>query len=274
MQLVERHIIKRGHKFFDECDCLCFASKNLYNLGNYNVRQSFIHGKTYSNYNLLDVVLKQTSEYKALPAKVAQQVLIILERNWLSFFASMCEWKKNPSKFTGCPKLPSYKDKQKGRNLVVYTIQAISKKWLECGIIAPSKTLIRIPTKISKDAIKEVRIVPQTDCYVIEVIYEKLIDKVKKNTGAIASIDLGLNNLIALTSNQAGFQPILVNGRPLKSINQFYNKKKASLQKKLSANIYSSKRLLRLTRRRNHKINNYLHHVSRFVIKTLVNARI
>ena len=131
MRLVERHIIKRGHKFFDECDSLCFSSKNLYNLANYNIRQGFIYARTYSNYNLLDKALKRTVEYKALPAKVAQQVLRVLERNWLSFFAALSEWKISPDKFTGRPKLPKYKDKQKGRNILVYTIQAVSKVWLK-----------------------------------------------------------------------------------------------------------------------------------------------
>ena len=270
MQLVERHIIKRSHKFFNECDSLCFASKNLYNCANYNIRQGFIFGKTYSNYNLLDKALKETIEYKALPAKVAQQVLRVLERNWRSFFAAIAEWGENPGKFTGRPKLPKYKDKQKGRNLVVYTIQAISKKSLRAGIIALSKTKIKIPTKIPPVLVKEVRIVPGTDCYIIEVIYEQINNLSAKNNGAIASIDLGLNNLIALTSNQVGFQPILVNGRPLKSINQFYNKKKASLQEKLKRGIKSSKKILRLTRCRNQKINNYLHHTSQFIVNNLV----
>ncbi|MDJ0716163.1 MAG: transposase [Prochloraceae cyanobacterium] len=275
MKLVERHIIKKGHQFFDECDSLCFASKNLYNLANYNIRQGFIYTKTYSNYNLLARALKQTKEYKALPAKVAQQVLIVLERNWSTFFAALAEWKKSPEKFTGRPKLPKYKDKQKGRNILVYTKQAISKLWLKKGVIAPSKAHIKIPTKIAPESIKEVRIVPNTDCYIVEVIYEQINSiSQSENDKNIASIDLGLNNLIALTSNQPGFQPILINGRPLKSINQFYNKKKASLQEKLPRFNYNSKRILRLTRRRNQKINNYLHHASNQIVNILRNHSI
>ncbi len=269
MKLVERHIIKRGHKFFDECDSLCFVSKNLYNLANYNIRQGFIYAKTYSNSNLLDKALKPTKEYKALPAKVAQQVLRVLERNWSSFFAALSEWKVSPEKFTGYPKLPKYKDKQKGRNIVVYTKQAISKVWLKKGVIAPSKTHIKIPTKIASVAINEVRIIPNTDCYIVEVVYEKLMTNTNEKSKAIASIDLGLNNLMALTSNQSGFQPVLINGRPLKSINQFYNKKKATLQEQLPKFIYNSKRILRLTRRRNQKINNYLHQASSRIVKIL-----
>ena len=300
MQLVERHIIKRGHKCFQEIDSLCLASKNLYNRANYNIRQGFILAKVYSNYNLLDKVLKDLPEYKALPAKVSQQVLRGLERNWSSFLGAIQAWKEKPDKFTGRPRLPKYKDKD-GRNLVVYTIQAISKPWLRKGIIKLSKTSIQFPTQVRAEAICEVRIVPSVDCYVIEVVYVRALERgheVRRAASAgtesrlerqspgrrslqestqigtqpvsVASVDLGLNNLMALTSNQKGFQPILVNGRPLKSINQFYNKRKATLSSKLKANRFSSKRLQHLTRKRNQKVNNYLHASSKFVVDSLV----
>ena len=305
MQLVERHIIKRGHKCFQEIDSLCLASKNLYNRANYNIRQGFILARVYSNYNLLDKVLKDLPEYKALPAKVSQQVLRGLERNWSSFLGAIQAWKEEPDKFTGRPRLPKYKDKD-GRNLVVYTIQAISKPWLRKGIIKLSKTSIQFPTQVRAEAICEVRIVPSVDCYVIEVVYVRAPERghkvrqslARRAAGAgtesrlerqslarrslqestqigtqpvsVASVDLGLNNLMALTSNQKGFQPILVNGRPLKSINQFYNKRKASLSSKLKANRFSSKRLQHLTRKRNQKVNNYLHASSKFVVDSLV----
>ena len=283
MQLVERHIIKRGHKCFQEIDSLCLASKNLYNRANYNIRQGFILALVYSNYNLLDKVLKDLPEYKALPAKVSQQVLRGLERNWSSFLGAIQAWKEKPDKFTGRPRLPKYKDKD-GRNLVVYTIQAISKPWLRKGIIKLSKTSIQFPTQVRAEAICEVRIVPSVDCYVIEVVYVSALEErqslarrsLQESTQigtqpvSVASVDLGLNNLMALTSNQKGFQPILVNGRPLKSINQFYNKRKATLSSKLKANRFSSKRLQHLTRKRNQKVNNYLHASSKFVVDSLV----
>lgn len=283
MQLVERHIIKRGHKCFQEIDSLCLASKNLYNRANYNIRQGFILALVYSNYNLLDKVLKDLPEYKALPAKVSQQVLRGLERNWSSFLGAIQAWKEEPDKFTGRPRLPKYKDKD-GRNLVVYTIQAISKPRLRKGIIKLSKTSIQFPTQVRAEAICEVRIVPSVDCYVIEVVYVRALEErqslarrslqestqIGTQPGTVASVDLGLNNLMALTSNQKGFQPILVNGRPLKSINQFYNKRKATLSSKLKANRFSSKRLQHLTRKRNQKVNNYLHASSKFVVDSLV----
>ncbi|NEQ41615.1 MAG: transposase, partial [Okeania sp. SIO3I5] len=126
MQLVERHVITKTHSNWAELDRVCFASKNLYNKANYNVRQGFIFCRKYSNYNLLDRVLKSTTEYRAMPAKVSQQTLRNLDQNWRSFFNSIQEYKLNPEKFLGRPKLPKYKDKE-GRHLVIYTAQAVSK---------------------------------------------------------------------------------------------------------------------------------------------------
>ena len=95
-----------------------------------------------------------------------------------------------------------------------------------------------------------------------------------KTKNFVASIDLGLNNLVALTSNQPGFTPLLINGRPLKSINQFYNKRKAQLQSQLKRGRKTSSRIQRLTRCRNQKVDNYLHHTSRQIVDLLVAKQI
>ena len=234
MKLAERHIIKKGHRFWAEIDELSWQSKNLYNAANYIIRQNFIYGHGYLIYNQMDSLMKQTPQYKALPAKVSQQVLRGLEKNWKSFFRGLSEYKENQSKFQGQPKIPGYKDKKKGRNLLVYTIQAISKVSLKKGLIKLSKTTVEFPTKVGK-LIAEVRIVPKCDCYVIEVIYETTEQFLKPNP-KIGAIDLGVDNLMAVTSNQPGFIPLLINGRPLKSLNQFYNKRRSFLQSLLKGN--------------------------------------
>lgn len=269
MQLVERHIITKTHPFWSSLDQVCFASKNLYNKANYNIRQSLIFCGEFSNYNLLDKVLKSTPEYRALPAKVAQQTLRNLEQNWRSFFAGLKEYKLHPEKFLGKPKLPKYKDKD-GRHLVIYTAQAVSKKSLKQGLIKLSGLDFSFFTKINSDRLNQVRVIPKNNYYIIEVIYEKEEVKAKEITEKIASIDLGINNLIALTSNQLGFTPILINGRILKSINQFYNLKKAIGQKQLPSGQYWSNRLSLLTRKREEKINNYFHQVSNYLVKLLL----
>ncbi|NEQ40750.1 MAG: IS200/IS605 family element transposase accessory protein TnpB, partial [Okeania sp. SIO3I5] len=188
-------------------------------------------------------------------------------------FNSIQEYKLNPEKFLGRPKLPKYKDKE-GRHLVIYTAQAVSKTSLKMGKIKLSGLNFSLPTKVKQENLNQVRIVPKSDCYVIEVIYEEKELKTEETTEKIAAIDLGVNNLIGLTSNQLGFRPILVNGRPLKSLNQFYNQKKASLQKQLPSGKYWSNRLSRLTRKRQQKINDYYHQVSNYLVKTLLDLSI
>ena len=270
MLVAERHIIKKGHRFWAEIDNLSWQSKNLYNSANYLIRQNFIYGHGYLTYNQMASLIKGTEQYKALPAKVSQQVLRGLDRNWKSFFAASSEFKSHPDQFLVKPKIPSYKEPKKGRNLLVYTIQAISKVGLRQGLVKLSGTSIALATRVA-ERIAEVRIVPKCDCYVIEVIYEKTEQFLAPNE-KIAAIDLGIDNLMAVTSNQPDFIPLLINGRPLKSLNQFYNQRRAKLQSLL--NRQSSQRIRRLTRCRNQKIDNYLHRASRYLVNLLVDQEI
>lgn len=274
MQLAEKHVIKSRHKFFEEIDELCFASKNLYNAANYIIRQHFIYGWGYLNYNQTYKLMKSHETYKSLPAKVSQQILMVLDRNWRSFFEALFAYELEPGKFIGRPKLPKYKDKELGRNLLVYTVQALGKHALRQGLIKLSGTGIEFPTLVDTAQICQVRIVPKCDCYVIEVIYNEPESTLELNPEAAASIDLGLDNLATLTSNQKGFIPLLINGRPLKSINQFYNKRVSQLQSKLKGNRKTSPRIQRLTRSRNQKVDNYLHHSSRFIVDCLIQNQI
>ncbi|TRU86859.1 MAG: transposase [Microcystis novacekii Mn_MB_F_20050700_S1] len=272
MKLAERHIIKRGHAFGDEIDQLSWSSKNLYNSANYLSRQNFIYGHGYLTYNQMDKLMQKTEQYQALPAKVSQQVLRRLDQNWKSFFEANQAYKVDPSKFLGRPKIPKYKDTKKGRNLLIYNKQAISKVALKQGKIKLSGTRIEFATSVSEQ-IAEVRIVPRCDCYVIEVIYEQIEQTLTQNDW-IASVDLGVDVLMAVTSNQPGFIPLLINGRPLKSLNQFSNKRKAILQSQLKGNQKTSKRIQRLTRCRNQKVDNYLHRASRYLVNLLLEKNI
>lgn len=269
MKLVERHIIKRTHKSYKEIDELSFKSKNLYNYANYIIRQEFIKTKKYINYNEIEKQLKNHETYKELPAKVSQQILMVLDKNWQSFFKSIKEYVKDKSKYLGRPKLPRYKDKIKGRNILVYTIQAISKKELKNGFIKLSGTKTKINTK-QKD-IKQVRIIPKNKEYILEVIYEKEENGTELNKENFISIDLGLGNLATITSNRV--KPIIINGRLLKSYNQYYNKKKACLQSYIGDKGISN-RILKLTNKRNNKITDYLHKVSRYIINLCLKNKV
>lgn len=269
MRLVEKHIIKASHQDWKKIDKLCFLSKNLYNYANYLLRQSLIFKQTYLNYNQIYNQVKNSPDYRALPSKVSQQILKILDKNWQDFFAANKAYKENPNLFTRRPKLPKYKDKIKGRNLLVYTIQAISKLSLSQGKIQLSKTDIKFPTQAQAENIVCVRIIPRLKQYIIEVVYERPNKSTVNNPKAVAAIDIGVDNLAALTSNQKGFTPILVNGRVLKSINQFYNKIMAKLQRKLKEELRTSNQIQRLTAKRNHQISNYLHVCSKWIINYL-----
>jgi IS605 OrfB family transposase len=258
MQLVERHVINRNHKFWHQVDKQAFLSKNLWNLANFHCRQHFFATGKKLGFTELYHRVSKSVDYQALPTKVSKQIIRRLDQAWVGFVQSVKAWFKNPNKFLGKPKIPGYKDKTKGRNIVPYPGEAISRKALKKGICQLSMCSIAVPTNAL--LVREARIIPQACCYVLEIVYEQ--ESQRLTTGeAIAGVDLGLNNLMAVTSNQAGVKPLLINGRPLKSINQFYNKRQSKLQSK-----EASRQIRSLTHKRNCRVENYLHTASRRVI--------
>src|SRR5450759_2770629 len=146
MQLVEQHIIDKRDPRYAAIDAAAFASKNLYNAANYELRQAFINEGRSISYNQLDKFMQSHEAYRALPAKVAQWVLKGLVNNWKSFKEARERYQCDPSKFTGRPQLPKYKHKTDGRNLLVYTIQALSSTGLKQGFIQPSMLSIEVQT--------------------------------------------------------------------------------------------------------------------------------
>lgn len=277
MKLVEQHIIKQNNSFYKECDNLCFKSKNLYNSSVYLIRQEYINNKI-NIINRLYHLIKNSDEYKLLPPKVSSSVLIAVKLNFKSFFNSLESYKKYPSMFKSKPKLPKYLDKINGRFFVSYTNQAISKKvFYKLNKIKLSQSNIEFKTNITnfKD-INCVRIIPNIGYYTIEVIYT-IKDEIKlENNNRYLSIDLGVNNLSTLTSNDKNFKPLIINGKPLKSINQYYNKKRSKIISILEIRNKSkkSKRLNNLTLKRKNKIDNYLHKSSKKIIEILKENKI
>ena len=260
MILVERHIIKKSNSLYKELDMLCLLSKNLYNAALYTVRQFYFENKKYINWTNINnqFIKEKQSDYYALPCKVSQQALKMVDQNMQSFFKAL---KAKKSK----PRLPKYLDKVKGRFVVTYTNQAISKTELQKGYIALSKTNIRIKTKVQN--VQQVRIVPQNNIIVVEVLYK--VD-CKTNSSCVkkyCGVDFGLNNLMSCGFNDT--RPMIINGKPLKSINWYYNKKKAKLQSLLK-NKYTNNKINNLTIKRNNRVNDYLHKSTRLFINYLV----
>ncbi len=277
----ERHIVLKGKVNYREIDSLSFLSKNLYNYANYCIKKRFTKSKRFlTAYSLIKIFTRINQvDYRNLPVQTSQQILKLLDKNWISFFRSMKDWKKNKKKYLGMPRLPKFK-KKNGRNIVVFTNQQISVKE---GYISFPKKANLMPLKTEVDNIVQVRLIPQTTCYVMEVVYKKEKQKVKLNSHLYLGIDLGINNIATCCSN-AKVKPVILNGRPLKSINQYYNKKKAKLLSILtkgkevedSCNLIrkSTNRIKRLEHKRNNLVSNYLHHCSRFIINYCINFKI
>lgn len=266
MHLTERHFIKKSDQCYAELDNVCFLSKNLYNAGLYAVRQHYFETGKYLSYATLagQFVKSNNPDFRALPAKVSQATLKMVDQNFKSFFG-LLKSKKNGKDEIKKVRIPQYLEKD-GRFVVTYTNQAISKVLLRLGIINPSGLQFKVQTQHTE--IQQVRIVHKGDHIVIEVIYD--VGEIPKleNNGRYASIDLGLNNLALVSSNV--IKPIIINGKPLKAINQFYNKKLAKLSSKLTGKKRTSKKIKNLTNKRNNKVQDYLHKSSRFIINHLV----
>lgn len=265
MILTERHIIKQSNSLYNELDNLCFLSKNLYNSALYTVRQFYFTNKKYFNWIKINnqFVSEKQQDYYALPCKVSQQTLKMVDQNMKSFFNAI---KAKNSK----PKLPKYLDKIKGRFVVTYTNQAISKKALQNGYIELSKTNIKLKTNVKN--VKQVRIVPRNNFIVVEILYEvrsKLHNNLKET---YCGIDFGLNNLI--TCSFQNDSPLIMNGKPLKSINWHYNKEKSRLQSLLDNGKKTSKKIQNITLKRNNRINDYLHKTTKIFVNYLVSKKI
>lgn len=262
MQQVETHILNTN-----EIEAICVKSKLLYNQSLYYLRQSlFGNIEKFSEYELTGLFAEHSEEtYKALPAQTSQQVIKLLFKNWKSYWASIKDWKKNPSKYLGKPKLPKYK---KETSIVVFTNQQVRLK--NGFIVFPKNTIHPIQTKV--DNICQVRIIPLPNTFKIEVVYEKETADLKPNKDNILSLDLGLNNFITAIDN-VGNQPFIINGKPLKSFNHWYNKKRALLMSFIG-DKGNSKRVGNLTHYRNCFVEDKLHKISRSVINYCVENNI
>lgn len=256
MQRVERHIIIGN----EQLGKLCFLSKNLYNYVNYLIRQEFTkNGKMPSEYELTTLLAREKQvDYIALPAQTSQQVVALLFKNWKSFF-KLCKCK---DKLKARLKLPKYKHKTKGRNIVVFTSQQCKLK--DGYIHFPKKANIQ-PLRTKVTNLRQVRIIPQCSCHIIEVVYEKeSIETSGLEPDSYLSIDVGLNNL-ATSYDSLHHKSFIINGRPLKSMNQYFNKRKAKLMSFIGGKGMS-RRIGKLTLKRNCKVNDYMHKASRFIV--------
>ena len=264
--LCERHIIKPNNPSFSECDNLSFLAKNLYNSTLYYQRQSLFNSD-FQNYYAVTREFTYTNQpdYRALPAKVSKMVQRLVDKNFKSYFALVKT--KNTEGCTPKVRPPKYLDKTDGRCIVPYPKDALSLK--VDGYVKLSKTSIMIKTKVPKEDIQGARIVPKGNHYIIEILYRVVSRPLRYELPKrVAFIDPGLNNLMTVTSNC--FNPILVNGRPLKAINQLANKELAKLKSKLSLRgLYTSPLLQSVYNKRARRITDMLHKITTQLVNHL-----
>lgn len=264
---VEKHIIKKNKFAWKIIDELSFKSKNLYNYANYIVRQEFINNNNYINYYDMKKMLKTHVPFKDYGSQAAQQTLVVLDQNWKSFFVAIKDWSKNKHKYLGKPKLPNYKDKDGRFPVIITNIQFRIENGYVRFSWKPLQPLNGLFKTNITEKLMQIRFIPNANNYIMEIVYQTEVPEINISTERIAGIDIGIDNL-ATVGNNVGLQPFIINGRPLKSMNQYYNKEKARLQSalKIKHDKNWSNRLQQLTDKRQNKIADYIHKASKKIV--------
>jgi len=258
---------------------LCHIAKNLYNVGVYNVRQYYFQEKEYLNYNKNYVLCKSNENYKLLNSNMSQQILKEVDGCFKSFFGLLKLAKKGKYDYRAI-KLPEYLPKDSFTTLVIGFVRLNENE-----LIIPFSNAYRkehnpikitVPPILKDKVIKEIRIIPKFKARYFEIQYTYEVEEIQSemdNNKALA-IDLGLNNLATcVTSNGDSF---IIDGRRLKSINQWYNKEKSRLQsdKDLRGIKYVTKKQFILTDKRNRQVNDYINKTCRTIINYCINNNI
>ena len=268
MQLVEKQIIKRTDRRYKELLELCHLSKNLYNVVLYTIRQHWfetvnddtVKHKFLNYYDVWNILKKDSPDYKAIDSHAAQLVIKQVEANFSSFF-SLLKLKKQ-GKYDKKVNLPTYLDKD-GYNVISFN--QFKRRELKNGYVSlPKSKTLRF--KVKNTSLHFINIVPKNDYIQVNFIYKRQGKELKKDNGKYMSIDIGVDNLATCFSNIG--KTFIVDGKKVKHINQFYNKKigevKSELKKKNDKE--KSHKTRQLTLKRNNKIDDYLHKTSRYII--------
>ena len=247
---------------------MCFRSKNLYNEALYVIRQEFFKTGKYIPYRKMNFEFKTHENYKACLSQPANCTLRSIDKVWKSYFSAIKDWKMHPDKYLGMPKIPKYLPKD-GRYPWMIPNNSV--------IYIPEKNEIYFRMKLLNDfrwfskccgRLIQVRFIPKGTYYVMEIVYEIDSPDAKSESDRIAAIDIGVDNLITM-SNNIGLSPIIVNGKIIKSINQYYNKRSAALKSStMKRNGLSwSKQMSVISFKRSCRIRNYSHNTSAYVVK-------
>ena len=264
-----KHLSKEDYKTIKE---LCHIAKNLANEAIYNVRQYYFAEGEFLKYEKNYTLLKNSPNYKLLNSNMAQQILKEVDGSFKSFFGLIKLAKQDRYAFKDC-KLPHYLPKDGYTTLVIGFVRLKENKLILPFSNSFKKTHkaveITIPPILLDKKVKEIRIIPKAKArfFEIQYIYEAECVQRNLNTNNALALDLGINNLVtAVSSNGRSF---IIDGRKLKSINQWFNKENARLQSIKDKQHYGKKSTNRqkaIARDRNNKVNDYMNKAARKVI--------
>ena len=222
----------------------------------------------------LEKEFKSTREdcyVRMLNAASAQRTLQILGDAWKSFRVASKEYKNSPDKFTGRPKVPGYANKQKtfvvGCNGFKIKDSKVDISGYQKLSLEPFKIKFSQQQAFNENAdkaiVQDIRFVPYGNCYYIEVVYDDQApsNNVLLNKSNFMAVDLGIDNLATIVFNQLGIYPVLINGKPIKSLNHRFNKDKARLQ-----SAGKGKHIRSIVVKRKNRINDYFHKSSKRII--------
>ena len=264
-----KHLSKEDYKTIKE---LCHIAKNLANEAIYNVRQYYFSEGEFLKYEKNYTLLKNSPNYKALNSNMAQQILKEVDGSFKSFFGLLKLAKQGKYAFKDC-RLPHYLPKDGYTTLVIGFVRLKGNKLIlpfSNGFKKTHKAVeITIPPILLDKKVKEIRIIPKAKArfFEIQYIYEAECVQRNLNTNNALALDLGINNLVtAVSSNGRSF---IIDGRKLKSINQWFNKENARLQSIKDKQHYGKKSTNRqkaIARDRTNKVNDYMNKAARKVI--------
>ena len=264
-----KHLSKEDYKTLRD---LCHIAKNLANQAIYNVRQYYFAEGEYLNYQKNYVLLKNSDNYRTLNSNMAQQILKEVDGSFKSFFGLLKLAKKGRYSFKDC-RLPSYLPKDGYATLVIGFIRLNGDKLVLPFSQSYKKTHkaieIKIPPILADKKIKEIRIIPKANARFFEIQYTYEAECIQRNlnTSNALALDLGINNLVTAVSSKG--ESFIIDGRRLKSINQWFNKENARLQgikDKQNFGSKPTKRQKAIARDRNNKVNDYMSKAARKVI--------
>lgn len=258
---------------------LSHVAKNLYNFATYNVRQYYFQEKEYLKYEQNNVLCKSNENYKMLNSNMAQQILKEVDGAFKSFFGLIKLAKKGKYNFRSI-KLPKYLPKDGFTTLIIGFVRLKDNILIMPYSNSYKKThnliKINIPPILLDKKIKEIRIIPKFKAKYFEIQYTYQVENIqnKLDLTKALSIDVGINNLCSCVTSD-GFS-FIIDGKKIKSINQWYNKENARLQsiKDKQGITYLTNKQINLVTNRNNKINDYVNKTCRYIINFCIDNNI